>query len=212
MIRIAIAGAGGFGLEALQIVKDIGGYDVVGFLTPDPEGRGVALDNLPVLGGDERLRTLIAEGVSAIVVAIGQCGVRQRLSHLALELGYALPTIVHPKSYVAPAVTVGVGAIVYPGAIIMPGCSLSEGVLVNAGVVLGHEVKVGRYSNINPGAAIAGRVSIGERVLVGIGSRILENCSIGDDAKIGAGAVVLDHIPSGATAVGVPAVLTGKQG
>jgi serine O-acetyltransferase len=40
---------------------------------------------------------------------------------------------------------------------------------------------------------------------VGAGAKILGGVTIGDHAKIGANAVVLDDVPSGATAVGVPA-------
>lgn len=205
MIKAVIAGAGGFGLEVLHIIRDIGDYDVVGFLDPQPKKKGPTLGNVPILGGDNRLQQLREEGVSAIIVAIAASEVRQRLSQLALELDYHLPTLIHPRAYVASDVSLGYGTIVYPGAVIMPGCDLAEGVLVNAGATLGHEVKVDKYSSINPGANVAGKVIIGERVLVGIGSTILENCSVGDDARIGAGAVVTRDVPKGVTVVGVPA-------
>ena len=46
---------------------------------------------------------------------------------------------------------------------------------------------------------------LGGHVDVGAGAKILGGVTIGDHAKIGANAVVLDDVPSGATAVGVPA-------
>lgn len=46
---------------------------------------------------------------------------------------------------------------------------------------------------------------IGDNVFVGAGARILGNLVIGDNVNIGANAVVLTDVPSGATAVGVPA-------
>jgi serine acetyltransferase len=47
---------------------------------------------------------------------------------------------------------------------------------------------------------------VGSRVSIGAGAQILGDVSIGNDVSIGANAVVLSDIPSGATAVGVPAV------
>jgi serine O-acetyltransferase len=44
--------------------------------------------------------------------------------------------------------------------------------------------------------------------LLSTGATILGDISIGDFAKIGAGSVVTDDVPSGCTAVGVPARLT----
>jgi serine O-acetyltransferase len=46
---------------------------------------------------------------------------------------------------------------------------------------------------------------IGDNVFIGAGARILGGITIGDNVQIGANAVVLKDVPSGATAVGVPA-------
>ncbi|ELR96460.1 serine O-acetyltransferase [Gloeocapsa sp. PCC 73106] len=46
---------------------------------------------------------------------------------------------------------------------------------------------------------------LGARVNVGAGAKILGKVIIGDDASIGANAVVLSDIPTGKTAVGIPA-------
>jgi serine acetyltransferase len=48
---------------------------------------------------------------------------------------------------------------------------------------------------------------LGKRVNVGAGAKILGSVQIGDNANIGANAVVLHDIPSGQTAVGIPARL-----
>jgi serine O-acetyltransferase len=46
---------------------------------------------------------------------------------------------------------------------------------------------------------------LGQRVNVGAGAKVFGNVKIGDGANIGANAVVLEDIPTGATAVGIPA-------
>jgi serine O-acetyltransferase len=49
---------------------------------------------------------------------------------------------------------------------------------------------------------------IGRGVVLSSGATIIGDISIGDFAKIGAGSVVTGDVPSGCTAVGVPARLT----
>jgi serine O-acetyltransferase len=49
---------------------------------------------------------------------------------------------------------------------------------------------------------------IGDGVLVGAGARVLGGISLGDGCSIGANAVVIRDVPAGATAVGVPAVVS----
>jgi serine O-acetyltransferase len=53
---------------------------------------------------------------------------------------------------------------------------------------------------------------LGARVNVGAGAQILGAVTIGDDVRIGANAVVLSDLPSGCTAVGIPAVIVRRRG
>ena len=56
----------------------------------------------------------------------------------------------------------------------------------------------------------AGAPWIGRGVLLSAGATVLGNVEIGDFAKIGAGSLVVESVPSGRTAVGVPARLVGR--
>src|SRR4051794_41938347 len=57
----------------------------------------------------------------------------------------------------------------------------------------------------------AGAPRIGRGVLLSAGATVLGNIEIGDFAKIGAGSLVVASVPSGYTAVGVPARLVGRK-
>jgi serine O-acetyltransferase len=59
------------------------------------------------------------------------------------------------------------------------------------------------------GGGDRGAPRIGGHVDIGAGAKILGAVAIGDHAKIGANAVVLNDVPSFATAVGIPARITG---
>ena len=74
------------------------------------------------------------------------------------------------------------GIVIHPEAEIGPNCLIFQQVTVGAGPPL-----------------IEGHVDIGA------GAKILGNINIGAHARIGANAVVLHDVPSGATAVGIPA-------
>lgn len=52
---------------------------------------------------------------------------------------------------------------------------------------------------------------IGDNVFIGAGARVLGHIVVGDGAKIGANAVVIEDVPSGATVVGVPAKVVGRN-
>ena len=100
---------------------------------------------------------------------------------------------------------------IHPAAKIGQGAFFDHG----TGIVIGETATVGDDVSMLHGVTLGGtsaeRVDrhpkVGRGVLIGAGAHIIGNITIGDFAKIGAGSVVTKPVPSGCTAVGVPARL-----
>jgi serine O-acetyltransferase len=100
---------------------------------------------------------------------------------------------------------------IHPAAVIGKGAFFDHG----TGIVIGETAVVGDDVSILHGVTLGGtsadRVDrhpkIGRGVLLAAGAKVIGNITIGDFAKVAAGAVVLQPVPSGCTAVGVPARL-----
>ncbi|KAK3247506.1 hypothetical protein CYMTET_42996 [Cymbomonas tetramitiformis] len=103
---------------------------------------------------------------------------------------------------------------IHPGAILGKGLMIDHG----TGVVIGETAVLGPdctlLHNVTLGATGKDKgdrhPKLGEGVLVGTGACILGNINIGDGCKIGAHSVVLKSLPSGATAIGIPAKIVGR--
>lgn len=82
-------------------------------------------------------------------------------------------------------------------------CHKGFGVVINpdakigSGTVIQHRVTIGCIDGKSP--------VIGKNCFIGAGAIVIGGITIGDNVKIGAGAVVVKDVPSGCTAVGVPA-------
>jgi len=84
----------------------------------------------------------------------------------------------------------------------------ATGIIVGAFAVVGDGVTILQNVTIGRKQALPGRSPrIGRGVLLSAGATILGGVRVGDFAKIGAGALVEHDVPSGCTAVGVPARL-----
>lgn len=97
------------------------------------------------------------------------------------------------------------------GADIPLNCKIGGGLLIPHpnGIVIHPDSVVGPncllFQQVTIGSSEAGVPRIGGHVDIGAGARIIGPVTIGDHAKIGANAVVTIDVPSGATAVGIPA-------
>ncbi len=211
-IPAVVWGAGGHALQVTDAIREEGRFSIIGYLDDVNPGRqGTMFCGAPVLGGAERLLDLRVQGISHLIVAVGDCLARLRLADRAREAGWSLLTAVHPTAVVGPDVTIGAGTVVTEGAIISPAAVIGENVIVNTSASVGHESHIGDGVHLGPGVHLGGRVAIAHGTWVGIGAVITNQVRIGAKSIIGAGSVVLRDIPDGVVAYGVPARVARKN-
>jgi acetyltransferase EpsM len=204
--RLVIWGAGGHAKVVADVVRQQGGWEIVGFIDDaNPERRHEPFCASTILGGRERLEDLHREGVRHALLAFGHCMTRLEHTHLLHRLGYQLPVAIHPRATIASDVTIGAGTVVAAGAVINPGASVGQSVIINTLAGVDHDCRIGDAAHVCPGVRLAGNVTVGTAAWIGIGATVVQNVKIGDRVTIGAGAVVLHDIPAGAVAYGVPA-------
>ena len=208
--RIAVWGAGGHGHVVADILLRIGGWQTVGFVD-NVHAKGDTIMGLPVLGDRDVLPALRADGVEALVVAIGDPAAHAALMEIARSHQFEQPALVHPFVSVSPSAKIGEGCVVCAGAIIGPQTEMKAGAIVNSKSSLDHDVVVGQCTHIAPGAIVCGYTSIGDGCWIGTGAVVRDHIAIGSRTVIGAGATVLKDIPDDVTAYGVPAKIIRRN-
>jgi sugar O-acyltransferase (sialic acid O-acetyltransferase NeuD family) len=208
MIRAVGIGAGGHARVVLDSVLARGEVEVVGLLDANSTLWGAEMFGVPVLGGDELLEKLAAEGVRHAFVGIGGTRDNKRRAaafERAHAAGMEVLTVVHPSAVVSPNASLGEGTVVLPGAIVNAGARLGRNVIVNSGAIVEHDCELGDHVHVATGACLAGAVVVGEGSLVGAGASVRQGIRIGPRALIAMGAAVVDDVAEGAAVAGVPA-------
>ena len=138
------------------------------------------------------VKTLLTDGTAAMLwYRLMQAARRWRLAPVEM--------LCNKLNAICCNCIIGRGAEFGPGFVLIH----STGVVINGcvrggeHVYLEHQVTIGAEQRQSP--------VLGDRIFVGAGAKIIGAVSIGDDCRIGANAVVVHDIPSGATAVGIPA-------
>jgi sugar O-acyltransferase (sialic acid O-acetyltransferase NeuD family) len=179
----------------------------VGFLDDDPARLGKRVLNLPVLGTLAQLAQIERD---AVVVAIGDNRLRQKIFMTLRAQGEHLHTAIHPRATIAPDVTIGPGAMVCAGVVVNTGSTIGANTILNTGATIDHHNQIGDHCHVAPGAHLGGEVTIGDGTLVGIGATVLPRMAVGRWCVVGAGAVVHKDVADRCVAVGVPARQVSK--
>jgi sugar O-acyltransferase (sialic acid O-acetyltransferase NeuD family) len=187
--RLVIIGAGGFGREVYQLLRDINAagptFDFLGFLD-DGDVRLPLLARLgaPLLGASSILPGLGA----SFVIAIGSPDIRRRIDE---RVRSSAPTanLIHPTATIGSDVEVGDGAVIAAGARLTTNVTLGRHVHVNVNCTIGHDVLVEDYATLYPGVHLGGGSVIEDGVTLGTGCVVLPGVRVGRGAMVGAGAV-----------------------
>lgn len=111
-----------------------------------------------------------------------------------------LPALLHRLAMMIGQVSIGDPVLVAPGIYLPHGQVVIDGL-----------VEIGAFTTIRPWVTVGlaegvlRGPTIGRGVRIGTGAKVIGPITIGNGASIGANAVVLADVPSGRTAVGVPA-------
>ena len=203
MSTLLIIGAGGHGKVVADTAGASGTWERIAFLD-DGVPAGSEVLGWPVIGAGVQLKELRDE-FSECVVAIGNNALRWQLLQSALDAGFEVPVLVHPRACVSPSATMGAGTVVMAGAVVQADVRMGQGVIINTAASVDHDGDIGDACHICPGVHLGGGVRVGRESWIGIGSTVREGVRIGSNSVIGAAAGVIRDIPAGVTAVGVPA-------
>ncbi len=216
-IKVVGIGAGGHAKILIELLAQAGKHDLVGFTDARRERWGTEFMGYPILGGDEMLAELHAKEVQAAFIGVGAVDgagtrLRAKLFRQAIDLGFQMPTLIHPKGVVSPSATIGEGSVVMAGAVVSADVRVGDNVTIYSGTLIEHDSVIDDHVHMSPGVHLAGGVHIGEGAFIGIGASVIHRIRVGRWTTIGAGTVVLKDVPEHVVAVGIPArILDGRE-
>lgn len=203
MSQLLILGAGGHGKVVVEAAVAMGGWDKIAFLDDQYPKLKVMLGHAVVGSVEDAFD--FADDYDSAVVALGNAKLRMNLLNKLDDLGFCLPSIIHPLSYISPSASIGKGNVIFPYAVVNAAVTIGDGCILNTAAVVEHDCSLDCGVHVCPGVHIGGGVSIGEMCWVGIGSSVTHSIAIGNDVIIGAGSAVINSIEANQTVVGVPA-------
>lgn len=205
---LLILGAGDFAVSVADLVSELDGYFVAGFVqSVSPEQRGAQLDGLPVHWIDD------IAGLASTHLCLCAIGSprRKAIIERAAAYSFRFATVIHPRARVSRRAELGEGTLAAPIATVAALARVGRHVIINRGALVGHHCEIGDYVTIGPGANLGGGCQVGEEAVIGIGATIVDKVRIGPRSLIGTGAVVVKDVPPDVRVLAPASIIIGQS-
>jgi sugar O-acyltransferase (sialic acid O-acetyltransferase NeuD family) len=201
-----IAGAGGHGIELLDVLEQSGYEKPIAFFDDVIERESkLVFKKYPILFNVSEAKDWLRIN-NSFCLGVGKSYARKLLAEKLQKAGGKLVSVISKDARIGKhQVQFGDGLNIMTGAIITEDVTIGKGCLIHIYCSIHHNVQIGEYCELSPGCRILGNVQVGNEVSVGSNAVILPGLVIGDFAIIGAGAVVTKNVASLVTVTGVPA-------
>ena len=194
-ISISIIGAGGHSKVIIDIIRELGNYNIVGIYDDNKTGY---FSGIKIIGKIAEINNTN----NYFIIGIGNDKIRKKIADEYNQLKWA--TLIHPKTIIAKTATIKEGTVVCAGSVIQTEVEIGKHCIINTNCSIDHESIIGDYCSICPSSTICGQVKVGESSFIGANSTIIQSIEIGKECIIGAGSVVIRNIPNNSKAVGNP--------
>ena len=203
MKEILIVGAGGLGKEVADLINDMGGYEIIGFIDDDIKKIGTVINKITVVDILDNIQKY--KSVKNIVIAIANPFIKDKIYKKIRDMGFEFPNLIHPTVITGSNVSMGIGNIVFTYSILSTDVTIANFVTINHQCGVGHDSEIESFTTLYWNVNLAGATKIGERCELGTKTSVIQGINIVDEVIVGSGAVVIRDIKESCTVVGVPA-------
>lgn len=190
MKKLLLIGAGGHCKSCIDVIEQQGLYEIAGIIDK-PDSASEAVLGYPVIGTDDQLVALKQDFDYALITVghLRNVTPRVKLYELLRKLGYQLPVIVSPLSYVSKHTKVGAGTIIMHHVIVNADAEIGDNCIINTKALIEHDAQVGDHCHISTNAVVNGGVNVGERSFIGSSATTKQYIDIPTDSFIKAGSL-----------------------
>lgn len=183
--KIVLVGAGGHSKSCIDLILQHGVYEIWGMIGLNSEV-GKKYMNYEVLGDDSDLEGVVGE-VSNALIAYGQVKFpesREQIFVRLKEIGFTLPTIISPRSYISPFAKINEGSTIFHDVLINSQATIGINCVVNTKSIVEHDAFIDDHTQISTGVIINGNTRVGRCSFIGSGSILRNNISLKNNSFI----------------------------
>jgi len=184
--NIILIGGGGHCRSVIDVIELEGKYKIAGIIDKK-ELIGSEVLGYKVIGCDDDLINLREEFCNALVTIghIKTNELRKNLFNYLVKLGFSMPSIVSPLSYVAKGASIGEGSVVMHQCLVNSNVTVGQNSIINTKALIEHDAVIEDNTHISTGVIINGGTVVKEDSFVGSGCITKEYIEVSGFIKAG---------------------------
>ena len=205
MKNIILLGGGGHCKSCIQILEELGNYEIAGILDLS-EKVSTKILGYGIIGTDNDISKFNKKNFE-FLITVGQTkssSLRRKLFDHLSSVEATLPTVIAKSAIVSRHSTIGKGSIIMNHTLVNSDSSIGINCIINNFANIEHDVVIGDHCHVSTGAMVNGNVTVGNHVFIGSGAVITNGIILCDHAVIGAGSVVFKNIHKPGVYLGNP--------
>ncbi len=145
-LNLLILGAGSHGQEVMELAQALRVFHKISFLDDFAAGKAIG----PCCGFADYLSEY-----PAAIPAVGDTALRMRWMRELAEVGFAIPTLIHPAAVVSPSAVIGTGSVICARATVGSGTSVGQGCIISSGATIDRNVILPDWSYVDCGETVS---------------------------------------------------------
>ena len=191
MKDIVLIGGGGHCKAVIDVIEQEGQFNIIGIVDKS-EMLGENILGYNIIGDDSELIKL-AKSCKNALITVGQIRSpipRIKLFDKLLKLGFKLPFIVSPRSYISKHSNIGIGSIIMHDALVSSDAVIGDNCIINTRAIVEHGSIIGNHCHISTNAVINGEVVVGDGSFIGSGAITKEGVEVNNNFFAKAGSII----------------------
>lgn len=193
--KIILIGGGGHCHSVIDVIEQENKYEIIG-IVDTKENIGKKVLDYEIIACDDDLKELFKTCKNA-VITIGHIKsnlLRVKLFEKLKSIGFNLPVIISPLSYVSKYSKIDEGTVILHHALINANTKIGKNCIINTKALMEHDCVVEDNCHISTASVLNGGVVVKENTFFGSNAMSKENIQIGENCLIGGGTRVLSNL------------------
>ena len=184
--ELILLGAGGHCNSVIDVVEQENRFTIVGIIDNEKE-IGESILGYKVIGRDSDLKNLFNRYKYACI-SVGQIKtstIRVKLFKMLKDIGFKLPIIISPHSYLSKHAQIDEGTIIMHHSLVNANAKIGKNCIINTKALIEHDVVIEDNCHISTGAIVNGGVVVKESTFYGSNATSKEYIKIEGFIKAG---------------------------